>query len=105
VSRRSSFFIVEDAEGEIVGSVCYRLDGRTAVHLDGIAVSQALKGRGLSGAVLEDFCARMASSGVAIVRTFYFAGDFLTQHGFKLDRRFGGLVRLFDGAAADQLGE
>jgi hypothetical protein len=32
------------------------------------------------------------------VRTFFFAGDFLAQHGFRVDRRFGGLVRLLGAA-------
>ena len=94
ISSDDSFYVVLDGRDEIVGGVIYRRESPTVAHLRGIVVRHELKGRGLNGELLEDFCRRMANQGVEVVRTFFFARRFYMQHGFHVDRRWGGLVRL-----------
>lgn len=93
VSELDQFFVCTDGEGQIVGGVCYqRLDDQVA-HLDGVVVSQALKGRGIGSALLDDFCVRMASQNAKLVRTHFFLRQFCLPRGFQVDKRWGGLVR------------
>jgi long-chain acyl-CoA synthetase len=93
VSANSSFYVLLDAREEIVGGVIYALDSPRVANLRGIVVRNELKGRGLSTALLEDFCRRLAGQGVELVRTFFLARRFYMDRGFYLDQRWGGLVR------------
>jgi GNAT superfamily N-acetyltransferase len=93
VSANSSFYVLLDAREEIVGGVIYTLDNPKVAYLRGIVVRSELKGRGLTTALLEDFCRRLAGKEVELVRTFFLARRFYMDHGFYLDQRWGGLVR------------
>jgi long-chain acyl-CoA synthetase len=87
------YYVVLSREDQIVAGICYRQPEPTVAHLDGIVRATSLKGRGLSEALLEDFCSRMATRGVRVVATHYVSQEFFGGHGFKVDRRWGGLVR------------
>ena len=87
------YYVVLNREDQIVAGICYRQPEPTVAHLDGIVRASSLKGRGLSEALLEDFCSRMATRGVRVVATHYVSQEFFGEHGFKVDRRWGGLVR------------
>ena len=43
---------------------------------------------------LEDFVARLASHGTSVVKTGFIMREFCEKRGFRLDRRWGGLVRV-----------
>jgi long-subunit acyl-CoA synthetase (AMP-forming) len=87
------YYVVLNREDQIVAGICYRQPEPTVAHLDGIVRASSLKARGLSAALLEDFCSRMATRGVQVVSTHFVSRDFFGEHGFRLDRRWGGLVR------------
>jgi long-subunit acyl-CoA synthetase (AMP-forming) len=93
VAAGNCFFVALDSREELIGGVVYASEAGHVAHLRGVVASPQLKGRGLHAALLEDFCARMADEGVEVVRTFFFVRRFFTEHGFRLDRRWGGLVR------------
>lgn len=96
VSEQDRYFVAIDSQEGIVGGVCYKMQEPRVAHLDGIVVSSSLKGRGLSSALLEDFCSRMESQGVEIVTTHFFARHFYQARGFHVDKAWGGLVRFLD---------
>jgi len=60
--------------------------------LDGLVVAPSLRGRGLSAALLDDLCTRLAALGVKALLA-HFAFRNIPLPGFRLDRRHGGLVR------------
>jgi GNAT superfamily N-acetyltransferase len=93
ISEQDLIFVAEDGAGEIVGGVCYKMEEPTVAHLDGIVVTGVLRGRGITTALLEDFCLRLASQGVRVIKTHYFLRQFYLRHGFQVDPRWGGLVR------------
>jgi len=93
VSQRDRYYVTIDEQERIVGGVFYEIEEPTVAHLDGIVVSGPLKHRGISGALLEDFCTRMAGQGVETITTHFFARPFYVSHGFHVDKRYGGLVR------------
>jgi long-chain acyl-CoA synthetase len=87
------YYVVLNREDQVVAGICYRQPQPDVAHLDGIARAASLKGRGLSSALVEDFCSRMATRGVKVVATHFVSQDFYRRHGFEVDRRWGGLVR------------
>ncbi len=93
ISEQDRYLVCLDREGEIVGGVCYRREDEDVVHLDGVVVSQPLKGRGIGTALLDDFCLRMAAENMRVVKTHFFLRQFCLPRGFQVDRRWGGLVR------------
>ncbi|MFH1843502.1 MAG: GNAT family N-acetyltransferase [bacterium] len=93
VSSRDRFLIASDGQEQVIGGVAYREISDEMVHLDGIAVTQPLLDRGLSSALLEEFCSRMADSGYQAVRTHFFLRAFYQRRGFQTNEHWGGLVR------------
>ena len=96
ISGRDRFFIATDEQEQIIGGVCYKVLDEEVVHLDGIVVARSLLDRGLTSALLEDFCTRLADGGCRAVRTHFFLRSFYQRRGFRTDSRWGGLVRFLD---------
>ncbi len=93
ISEADRYFVASDETEQIVGGVVYRLETEGIVVLDGIVVTEILAERGISSAIMDDFCSRMKAQGNRAIRTHYYLRRFYQQHGFRLDRRLGGLVR------------
>ncbi|MBU8870848.1 MAG: GNAT family N-acetyltransferase [Gemmatimonadales bacterium] len=93
ISEADRYFVVSDEAEQIIGGVVYRLEGDGVAVLDGIVVNQILAERGISGAIMSDFCTRMKSLGCQVIKTHFFLRRFYQRHGFKTDPRRGGLVR------------
>jgi long-subunit acyl-CoA synthetase (AMP-forming) len=93
VSQQDRHFVLKDAQERIVGGLCYRMLSSRVAWIDVIAVTSRLKSSGLGGAALEDFCARLASQNVPLVMTHLYLPGFFLRHGFKLDKRWGALVK------------
>ena len=85
--------VVLDGEERVVGGVTWRPAGPRVAHLDGMVIAPSLRGLGLAGPLVEDFCARLASAGYAAVYTHFGPGPLPFAPGFRVDRRWGGLVR------------
>jgi long-chain acyl-CoA synthetase len=93
IHQEDCFLVAADDQEQIVGGVRYRIQDQDVVHLDGVVVAPPLKGGGIGTALLEDFCVRMASRGAKVVKTHFFLRQFCLPRGFRVDRRWGGLVR------------
>jgi long-chain acyl-CoA synthetase len=94
VNELDRHLIVTDATGRLVAGLTYRMENPRVAHLDGVVVNAAVGSRGIATALLEDFAVRMASRGVSVLRTSFIMREFCEQRGFRLDRRWGGLVRM-----------
>jgi len=93
ISEIDRFYVVVDAQEQIVGGISWQdVDGEV-VHLNGIVVATSLLGRGISSALIEDFCGRLSNLGYEAVKTLFVLRPFFERHGFAPDRRWGGLVR------------
>jgi long-chain acyl-CoA synthetase len=97
VNEQDRHLIVTDAAGRLVAGLTYRMENPQVAHLDGAVVNAAVGSRGIATALLEDFAVRMASRGVRVLRTSFIMREFCEQRGFRLDRRWGGLVRMLGG--------
>ena len=93
ISETDRYFVITDDAEQIIGGLVYRVLEDSVVFLDGIVVSRALAERGIAGAALEDFVTRMTSRNHRVIKTHFFLRRFYQQHGFRLDNRWGGLVR------------
>jgi long-subunit acyl-CoA synthetase (AMP-forming) len=93
IMEKDLHLVIIDPEERIVGGLCYRWEEGNVVYLDGIVVSNPLMNQGLGGALLEDFCVRLAAQAARCVKTNFFLGQLFSKHGFQVNHRWGGLVR------------
>jgi len=96
INEQDQFFVVSNNRDQIVGGVCYQWLAKDMVHLDGITVAGSLLDRGLTSAILTDFCTRMVDHRCQAIRTHYFLRSFYQRRGFQVDRKWGGLVRFLN---------
>jgi len=94
ISEREQHLIVTDPSGQVVAGIRYLIQDESVAYLNGIVVAAMLKGQGIAGALLEDFCARMSAMEIRLIKTDFLLRSFLTAHGFDVHPRWGGLVRL-----------
>ena len=83
---------IED-EGNTVGGICYKILFPKIAHIEGIEISRPYRGKGLAGKLIEDLCKRLSNEGIKTVTTHYYLKAFFEKSSFKMDSRYGGLVR------------
>ncbi len=93
ISQQDRHYVLRDARERVVGGLCFRRMSSTASYIDGIVVASALKGRGLGAAMLEEFGQRMGADGITVILTHFYLPGFFLHEGFRIDKRWGSLVR------------
>ena len=93
ISDKDRYFVVLDSQDRIIGGACYKLEEMDIALLEGAIVTPPLRKRGLGSSIIRDFCNRMASMGMKIVKTHYFLMDFCLRLGFVVDKNYGALVK------------
>lgn len=101
ITEGDRYLVVVDSSEQIIGGMCYRYDGDDVVSLDGSVMSAPLMGRGIGGALLEDFCNRLSNQGIRVVKTHFFLRRFYSKRGFQVDKRWGALVRFLNPGESD----
>jgi long-subunit acyl-CoA synthetase (AMP-forming)/predicted GNAT family acetyltransferase len=96
ISKMDKHMVVIDKRGHVVGGLCYIVLENHVVLLDGSAITGPLKGRGIGSAMIDTFCSRMASEGVKIIKAHFLLGNFYLKHNFKVDKKWGALVKFLD---------
>jgi hypothetical protein len=92
----SRHLVLLDAEERVVGGITWRLAGPRVAHVEGIVLAPSVRSQRLAGPLVEDFCARLAGAGYAAVHTHFGPGPLPFAPGFRVDRRWGGLVRFLE---------
>jgi len=93
ISQQDRHYVLRDARERVIGGLCFRTMSASAAYIDGIVVASSLKGRGLGGAMLEEFGQRMSAAGVNVILTHFYLPGFFLHQGFRVDKRWGSLVR------------
>jgi len=102
ISQNDRFYVVIDAQEQIVGGISWQDVDGDVVHLNGIVVATSLLGRGISSSLIEDFCRRLTNLGFEAVKTLFVLRPFFERHGFEPDRSWGGLVRMLESRNVNQ---
>ncbi|MBN2236856.1 MAG: AMP-binding protein [Bacteroidales bacterium] len=96
ISKMDKHMVVIDGQGRVVGGLCYIVLENHVVLLDGSAVTTALKGRGIGTSMIDTFCNMMASDGVKIIKAHFLLGNFYLKLDFKVDKKWGALVKFLN---------
>ncbi|MFC1493381.1 hypothetical protein ACFL6O_05415, partial [candidate division KSB1 bacterium] len=93
ITEQDNYVLAIDGQEQIIGGICYRREENNVIYLKGIIVSSPLKGKGIRVSLLEDFSTRMTNLGITVIKTQYYLKDFFRDQGFKIEKRWGGLVK------------
>jgi long-chain acyl-CoA synthetase len=96
VSQQDRYFVVIDKFDRVIGGLSYRILENNIVRLDGTAVTSPLQGKGIGSAMINDFFTRMAAKDVAVIKAHYLLGNYFLKHNFKVDKKWGALVKHLD---------
>ncbi len=79
---------------ELIGGIFYEVDpaARTA-HLEKIVVAERYRKLGVSDGLMQEFFHRLAAQGVETVTTGFFRPSYFFRFGFRIERRYAGLVK------------
>ena len=89
------YLIITDDEDEetIVGGLCYKIQYMNLAQLEGIDIAKPYRKKDLSRKLLEDFYNRLRADGIKTLITYFYLNRFFEKFGFKIDSRWGGLVK------------
>jgi long-chain acyl-CoA synthetase len=93
VSENESHFVVLDAQERVVAGISYQIE-EDVVEIQGTVVTTPLKERGIGTAIIEDFCNRMASQNMRVIKAHFFLQPFYEKLGFRVDKSWGALVKI-----------
>lgn len=93
ITEQEKHYIVLDNQERVVAGISYQLQENKAVEIQGTVVTSPLKERGLGTAIIEDFCSRMASQDVRVIKAHFFLQPFYEKLGFRVDKSWGALVK------------
>jgi len=96
ISEHDQFIILFDSKDRIAGGITYQIQEDNACILDGIVLASQFQARGLGRGMMEDFITRMISLSVDIIKTTFFVEEFYSKLGFKVDKRWGLLVKVLN---------
>jgi predicted N-acetyltransferase YhbS len=79
---------------QIIGGIYYTVEeGGTKAHLEKIVVADAYRRKGVADGIMREFFNRLRAAGATAVTTGFFRPEYFYAHGFKIEKRYAGLVK------------
>ncbi len=93
---KHNFLIAISNRGSIIGGLFYSYSDEEVVHMEKIVVSNRIRRRGVSELLMNEFFNRMKDEGFQYVTTGFFRPEYFYRFGFKIEKRYSGLVKKLD---------
>ena len=91
-----SFIIAISDRGVIIGGLFYSSLDKNVVHMEKIVVSNRFRRHGVSELIMVEFFNRMKDEGYSFVTTGFFRPEYFYRFGFKIEKKYSGLVKELD---------
>jgi len=86
------FLLAVDKDDAVLGGCFYRRVSPERLHMEKIAVSRRVRGRGLAEGIMRELVRRARARGARVLETGYFQPEFLARFGFRTEPSSGGLA-------------
>ena len=87
------FLVAISERGFIIGGTFYHRSDEDAVHMEKIVVSHRYRRKGISEGVMNELFNRLKSENIKFVTTGFFRPEYFYRFGFKIERKYSGLVK------------
>jgi len=94
--NKHNFLVAISERGFIIGGLFYLKSSEDTVHMEKIVVSDHYRRKGISDLLMNEFFERMKSDGFEYVTTGFFRPEYFYRFGFKVERKYSGLVKKLD---------
>ena len=92
-TSKHEFLLAFNGRNKISGGLYWKNIGPHRIHLEWVVVKKRYQKISLSKRLMSDFFKRMKHTGINIVTVGFYAQDFFSRHGFKIEKQYGGLVK------------
>ena len=88
------YLVAVNDRGALIGGIFYEMEdeGRSA-HLEKIVVAERLRKHGVADGLMKEFFNRVRAAGATTVTTGFFRPEYFYGYGFKIEKRYAGLVK------------
>ncbi|MFQ6114864.1 MAG: GNAT family N-acetyltransferase, partial [bacterium] len=93
------FLVVLNERLQVIGGLFYHQVDAQTVHMGKIVVAEPHRKKGVSDGLMTEFFNRLRNQGVKIVTVGFFRPEYFYKFGFKIDHRFGNMVRKIEPTA------
>jgi ribosomal protein S18 acetylase RimI-like enzyme len=96
------FLVAVDDRGNLLGGLFYeeQFEDHTA-HMDKVVVADAFRERGIARALIGELGNRLRTAGYTSLTTGFFRPQFFYRLGFRVERRYAGLVQTLTDEGGD----
>ncbi|MFQ5707284.1 MAG: GNAT family N-acetyltransferase [bacterium] len=99
------YLLILNERQHVVGGLFYRPTDQQQVHLEKVVVDVRCRKKGVSDGLLNEFFSRLQSQGINIVTVGFLRAEFFYKFGFKIDRRYGNMVKKLEKQPRKELPE
>ena len=90
------YLVVLNERIQVIGGLFYRPVDKQHVHLEKIVVDARFRRKTISDGLMNEFFNRIQSKGAKIVTVGYLRPEYFYKFGFKIDQRYGNMVKRFE---------
>jgi ribosomal protein S18 acetylase RimI-like enzyme len=84
---------INDRE-QLIAGIYYEVEeGGHAAHLEKIVVADAYRRKGVADGLMREFFNRLRAAGTKTVTTGFFRPEYFYAYGFRIEKRYAGLVK------------
>jgi N-acetylglutamate synthase-like GNAT family acetyltransferase len=87
------YLVAINERNQLIGGLFYRSSTEDTVHLEKIVVADYYRKKGVSDGILNEFFKRMRNEHMLYVTTGFFRPEYFYRFGFKIERKYAGLVK------------
>jgi len=87
------FLFAFNSRNRLVGGLYWKNMEKDRIHLEWVAVREKYQKIALSKRLMADFYKRMKHRGIMAITVGFYVEKFFFRQGFKIDKRYGGLVK------------
>jgi GNAT superfamily N-acetyltransferase len=91
------YLVAINERSQLIGGIYYEIEeGLTGAHLEKIVVSEPYRRKGVADGLMKEFFNRLRAAGIKTVTTGFFRPHYFYAYGFKIEKRYAGLVKSLD---------
>jgi long-subunit acyl-CoA synthetase (AMP-forming)/predicted GNAT family acetyltransferase len=96
------YLIAINERNQLIGGLFYNKIAKETVHIEKIVVADYYRKKGVSDGILKEFFQRMKNEHYEFVTTGFFRPEYFYRFGFKIERKYAGLVKILSGDGIDR---
>ncbi len=94
------YLVALNERERIIAGIFYEIEeGDESAHLEKIVVSDRYRRKGVADGLMLEFFNRLRAAGVKTVTTGFFRPEYFYSYGFRIEKRYAGLVKNLEEAA------